>query len=64
MAINETKKDFGLKLLNYYSDSMKIYSKSFDTESKLFAFNVLLKESSKTLNALCSESINTPRFNK
>lgn len=63
MAINETRKDFGLKLLNYYSDSMKIYSKSFDTE-KLFAFNVLLKESSKTLNALCSESINTPRFNK
>ena len=46
MAINETRKDFGLKLLNYYSDSMKIYSKSFDTE-KLFAFNVLLKESSK-----------------
>lgn len=33
MAINETRKDFGLKLLNYYSDSMKIYSKSFDTES-------------------------------
>ena len=63
MVINETRKDFGLKLLNYYSDSMKIYSKSFDTE-KLFAFNVLLKESSKTLNALCSESINTPRFTK
>lgn len=64
MAINETRKDFGLKLLNYYSDSMKIYSKSFDTESKLFTFNILLKESSKVLNALCSESIITPRFNK
>lgn len=55
MVINESKKEFGFKLLDYYSHLMKDYSKSNDEESKLYAFNLLLKQSGKTLNGLQDE---------
>ena len=55
MVINESKKEFGFKLLNYYSRLMKDYSKSNDEESKLYAFGLLLKQSEKTLNELRNE---------
>lgn len=55
MVINESKKEFGFKLLDYYSRLMKDYSKSNDEESKLYAFSLLLKQSRKTLNELQDE---------
>lgn len=55
MVINESKKEFGFKLLDYYSRLMKDYSTSNDEESKLYAFNLLLKQSGKTLNGLQDE---------
>lgn len=55
MVINESKKEFGFKLLDYYSQLMKDYSKSNDEESKLYAFSLLLKQSGKTLNGLQDE---------
>lgn len=38
MVINESKKEFGFKLLNYYADIMKEISTSTDKESKQYAF--------------------------
>lgn len=55
MVINETKKEFGFKLLNHYSDLMKEHSKDSDLDSKLYAFTLLLRQSGKTLNALSKE---------
>ena len=55
MVINETKEEFGFKLLDYYSRIMKDYSTSNDEESKLYTFSLLLKQSGKTLNGLRNE---------
>ena len=55
MVINESKKEFEFKLLNYYSRLMKDYSTSNDEESKLYTFSLLLKQSGKTLNELRNE---------
>lgn len=55
MVIDETKEEFTLKLVDYYSRLMKDYSTSNDEESKLYAFNLLLKQSGKTLNGLQDE---------
>ena len=55
MVINESKKEFGFKLLNYCANIMKEVSKSNDKESKIYAFSLLLKQSGKTLNELRNE---------
>ena len=55
MVINETKEEFGFKLLDYYAKLMKEYSKSNDEDSKLYTFSLLLKQSGKTLNGLRNE---------
>lgn len=55
MVINETRKEFGFKLLDYYSRIMKDYSTSNDEESKLYTFSLLLKKSGETLNELRNE---------
>ena len=55
MVINESKKEFGFKLLDYYSRIMKDCSKSNDEESKLYTFSLLLKKSGETLNELQNE---------
>lgn len=55
MVINETRKEFGFKLLDYYSKLMKDYSTSNDEESKLYTFSLLLKKSGETLNELRNE---------
>ena len=55
MVINETRKEFGFKLLDYYSKLMKDYSTSNDEESKLYTFSLLLKKSGEALNELRNE---------
>ena len=55
MVINETRKEFGFKLLDYYSRIMKDYSTSNDEESKLYTFSLLLKKSGETLNEIRNE---------
>ena len=42
MVINESKKEFGIKLLNYYNSIMMELKDSGDKESKQWAINRLI----------------------
>ena len=53
MVINETKKEFGLKLLNHYTKLMTEYNDSKDEKTKHYAFSILLKQSKSILDDIC-----------
>ena len=53
MVINETKKEFGLKLLNHYTKLMTEYNDSKDEKTKHYAFSILLKQSKSILDNIC-----------
>ena len=53
MVINETKEEFGLKLLNHYTKLMTEYNDSNDEKTKHYAFSILLKQSKNILDDIC-----------
>ena len=53
MVINETKEEFGLKLLNHYTKLMTEYNDSKDEKTKHYAFSILLKQNKNILDDLC-----------
>ena len=53
MVINETKEEFGLKLLNHYTKLMTEYNDSKDEKTKHYAFSILLKQSKNILDDIC-----------
>ena len=53
MVINETKEEFGLKLLNHYTKLMTEYNDSKDEKTKHYAFSILLKQNKSILDDIC-----------
>ena len=54
MVINETKEEFGLKLVNYYNSILMSYRDSSDKESRDYVFRTLLRKNKEIIKDLLS----------
>ena len=56
MVINETKKEFALKLIDYYNSIIMNYRDSSDKEAKEYVFRTLLMKNKEIITDLLSET--------
>ena len=49
MVINETKKEFTLKLVDYYNSILMSYRDSSDKESRNYVFRTLLRKNKEII---------------
>ena len=54
MVINESKKEFTLKLVNYYNSLIMSYRDSSDKESRDYVFRTLLRKNKEIISDLLS----------
>ncbi len=54
MVINESKKEFTLKLVDYYNSLIMSYRDSSDKESRDYVFRTLLRKNKEIISDLLS----------